>query len=203
MEPENKQQELQKYAMIREMERRSLDSFMVFNPTSEDYLVEWDKRYHRIPNKDKNMGFGNGRMELPRYLAEKYARDMKNKLINAENDQMLLDLKDKLAKAGVTDPVLNANLEFERRHERRTDNPELIKKYYEILLLGLVREYGLDMPDAMQSKHIDPAKTVEEQILETMSQRYQEPTNGKSIPKAQPVKVQEVKEKPSLEEVTA
>jgi hypothetical protein len=42
------------------MERKSLDTIMVYNPTDKDYMLEWDKRFHRIPARNRNAGFGNG-----------------------------------------------------------------------------------------------------------------------------------------------
>ena len=191
-----------KDAFLRELERKSLDTLMVYNPTDQDYFVEWDRRFHRIPAKNKNAGFGNGRMELVRYLAEKYAREMKNKLITEDNDQRLDSIKERMRKAGIQDVVLNANIEFERLHELRTDYDTLIKKYYDILILGVVREYGMDMPMTGDIKQIDVTKTPEELVLENLSKHYidGEIIETESVP-SPPPKV--VKEKASLEEVTA
>lgn len=181
-------QPLKNDALLREMERRSLDTFMVYNPTDEDYMLEWDRRYTRIPNKNKNLGFGNGKMELPRYQMEKYAREMKDKLINKEADQQLQALKEKMMKAGVQDVVLNANLELERGRMSRTDNQELIEKWYKVVILGLVREYGMDLPDEIKTQKADPTKTQEEQVLERLTQRYVE-ADIVDEPKVTPVAV--------------
>ena len=190
-------------ALFREMERRSLDTFMVYNPTDTDYLLEWDKHYHRIPAKDKDLGFGKGKMELSRYLTEKYAREMKNHLINIMIDTKLAETKAKLLKAGAQDVVLNANLELERQHELRTDNEELIKKYYAQCVLGLVREYGMDAPELAEQKKTDPTKTIEEVTFESMNKRYQEPTQYEAEIVEEPKPVQTSTEPVTVDEVTA
>lgn len=199
MDPQAQSIAQKRDAFLRELERKSLDTIMVYNPTNQDYFVEWDHRFHRVPSKDQNAGFGNGKMELPRYIADKYAREMKNKLITGENEQILVDLKEKLRKAGIQDVVLNANLEFERMHERRTDNEELIKKYYSVLYLGVVREYGMDMPLDAVHKPIDVTKTPEDLVLENMNKHYVEADIIDERP--QPVQTDSVP--PTVEEVTA
>jgi hypothetical protein len=111
-------------AFKRELYRRSLDSIRVYNPTDEDYFVEWDGHNHRVPGKNKDTGEGKGMRILPRYIAEKYCREMKNKLINEENDKKLADIKERMAKAGTTDIVYNANAQLERN----------ITRYYGLVL---------------------------------------------------------------------
>lgn len=160
-------------AFLREMERKSLDTLMVFNPTDKDYLLEWDKRYHRIPAKNKNMGFGNGKMELSRYLSEKYAREMKNYIINeAADDFMEKFRKEREAKGQ------RFRDKFEENAEAlplipKTNQPDKIKEIYDTIILGVVREYGMDAPEVQPGEAIDD-KTPEERVLENMNRPYQE-----------------------------
>lgn len=168
-------------AMKREMYRTSLDSIRVYNPTDEDYFVDWDGHKHRVPNKNKDTGDGKGMRILPRYLAKNYVREMHIKLVNAENDQKLEDLKDKMTKAGVTDVTYNANAQFERQHDRRTDNPDLMRKNYEILWLGLEEEFGMDNPEMPQDKPMPNNTPTDEQVLAQMkNKRYVPPTETTS-----------------------
>lgn len=166
MEPKDKD------AFLREMERKSLDIFMVYNPTDKDYFLEWDKRYHRIPARDKDMGFGPGKMELERYLTEKYAREMKNYLINEMAKKQGEDLIAKRKAEGKPDFLDK----FEENKEvwdkvYKTNNPKLIEEVYGDVVLGLVREYGLDRPEDLPGEVMD-TKTPEERIMENMKKQY-------------------------------
>ena len=120
----------------REQERRSLDDFMVYNPTEEDYLVEWDKRYHRVPHKGKDLGFGKGRMELPRYLMEKYAREMKNKIINQMGDEFVEELVKEHESQGKKFRDAWEKNEAALARVPKTSDPKLIQDIYPTLVLG-------------------------------------------------------------------
>jgi len=158
-------------AFLREMERRSLDTIMVYNPTEKDYLVEWDKHYHRVPSANKDMGFGKGKMELSRYLAEKYAREMKNLIINEAEETFMREFRLEKEKSGH---------KFRDKYEEndaalplapKTNDPERIKEIYNLIVLGVVREYGMDQPEAPQGEVMD-TKTPEERILENLEKPY-------------------------------
>ncbi len=176
-------------AYKKELERRSMDSIRVFNPTDTDYYVEWDGYKHRVPGKNKDEGIGKGMRVLPRYIAEKYVREMKNLLINQMNDKRLADIKEKLQKAGTADIVWNANTELERQHDVRTDNPELVKKYYEICWLGVEQEYGMDEVTAPQALPRESYTHSEEDMLKELQNRRYVPsgTNGGQNTAAQSV----------------
>ncbi|OGU80424.1 MAG: hypothetical protein A2W11_00725 [Ignavibacteria bacterium RBG_16_35_7] len=161
----------QEEATHRELYRRSQDSIRVYNPTDKDYLVDWDGHKHRIPNKNRNDGWGQGMRILPRYIAEKYCREMKNQLINELNEKKLQDIKNKLEKSGATDVLYNANLLMERSHDFRTDNQDLIRKYYEILWLGIEEEFGLDQETKLLSEESQITVPAEEEILKKMANK--------------------------------
>lgn len=163
----------QRDVYLRELERRSMDDFMVYNPTAEDFLIEWGHppTYHRVPNKNKDMGFGKGKTELPRYLMEKYARDMKNKIVNELSEKFVADLTDSRMNKG--QPFRD---EFEKNSEAlarvpKTNDPRLIEKIYPSLILGLVREWGKDGVEMKEGEKLD-IKTPEETILEGMNKHY-------------------------------
>lgn len=160
-----------KDTILREMERRSLDTIMVYNPTDSDYRLEWDKRYHVIPKKDRDLGYGKGRMELPRYLAEKYAREMKNMLINdmerkaveklvAEYEAKGQRFRDKYEENSAALPLVP-----------KTSDEKLIAQIYDMVILGLVREFGNDFSDEAAGHPIDD-KTAEERVLDRLNRPF-------------------------------
>jgi hypothetical protein len=172
-DPSDRQATARKDAYLRELERRSLDTIMVYNPTDKDYLLEWDKHYHRVPSANKNMGFGNGKMELSRYLADKYAREMKNLMINEVEAKFMRKFKEEKELSGH---------KFRDKYEEndaalplapKTNDPERIKEIYNVIILGVVREYGMDQPETPQGEEID-TKTPEEKVLENMNRPYVE-----------------------------
>src|ERR1035437_2135545 len=88
----------------REMERVSLDWVMIYNPTDEDFYIEWAAKDGRpwkylVPNKKKDIGWGLGKLEVQRYLAIWYCKHMKDKIVNdkgqQEAEKMLAARRDK------------------------------------------------------------------------------------------------------------
>lgn len=155
---------------LRELERRSLDTLMVKNPSSEDFKLIWFKTVHTIPGRSKDMGYGNGKMELPRYLAEKYARDMKNKMVNEMNDKFYEDLvKEYEGKNMAFKDPYDKNITGLAK-EPRTSDKKLIDKIYPTLVLGVVREFGYDT--TMDDIAGMDVQTVEEQALVSMNKPY-------------------------------
>lgn len=185
-------------AIHREMYRKSMDSIRVYNPTQKDFVVEWDGFKHIVPSSKKDMGFGRGQRILSRYLAEKYARDMKDHLINTKNNEEITKLIDdqprELRAKYETDP-------YERQalwnRLPRTDDPKKIKEIYEVIWMGVEERYGLDQAETDENDgRIDP-RTIEEQVLASLEKPY-----VKKEEKVEPTKVESKKAKLS-EEVQA
>lgn len=173
MEPQEKtpQQEKNELLLKRELLRKSLDKIMVYNPTDTDYVVEWDGFKHIVPNKNKDTGWGKGKRALERYLAEKYVREMKNKLITEKADSEYQKLLADHTKKGTPDALFVAQTAIERRFDLRTDNAAAIKDWYAILWLGVVEKYGLDDLPEGEIAGID-LKTSEEKALEGLENLY-------------------------------
>lgn len=136
--------DLQGDSWHREQRRKSQDLIRVKNPTLQDYVLIWDTEKFLVPNMNKDMGWGKGMRVMQRYLAEKYAREMKDKLILSVQDEKLLEIKDKLAKSGATEISFNANSQLTSVQGIRSDSPELSERYYEMLWLGIEEEFGMD-----------------------------------------------------------
>ena len=122
--------------ILKEMARKANDEIMVYNPTTEDYPVKWGGMYWVVPNRTKDNGQGKGKEVLLRYLADKYRKEMVDKLITKENDE----------KMAVEKKNYKGNFwpAHEERVALRTTNPELRKKYIKIVWLGLHKRFGID-----------------------------------------------------------
>ena len=175
------QQARQRDAYLRELERRSLDTFMVYNPTEKDFLIEWGHppTYHRVPAKNKDLGFGPGKMELPRYLMEKYARDIKNAIINQMADDYVNSFREERRKKGQMFRDKYEENSEAMAHAPKTNDTTLIQTIYSEVILGMVREWGKDNSEYPEGEKID-IKTPEETILEMMNKKYE--PSGYPIP---------------------
>lgn len=164
----------------REQYRKSMDTMLVFNPTDEDYVVIWDKtQKFMIPNKNKDMGFGKGQMQLLRYIADKYMKEMKDKLINSKADAILHKTKiEREAKGLTVDPYeVNASV---MNSLPRTNNEKEIEETYGVLYGGLVREFGLDeTPAEVESLQIDQ-RTPEEKAMDKVAKAKEIPVASNS-----------------------
>lgn len=152
-------------ALKRELQRQSLDIIRVFNPTDENFVTDWDGFKHVIPAREYK--------DLPRYIARKYIKDMKDKLINEMQEKELISLKAKLEKQGVDDVTFKAQELLMRKNNYRTDDPKLIAEIYPKLWKGVISKYGLDeLPDEAPSK-IDN-RPIEDRILADLDKPYVE-----------------------------
>lgn len=149
----------------REEYRKSMDTLLVFNPTNSDYICYWDKYPHVIPAHNKDMGFGPGKMQLVRYIADKYMKEMKDKLITEKADELLTLTKKDRANRGLSVDPGEVNLQVMNTLPK-TSNEKEIENAYSVLFCGVVREFGLyDMPEQLQDEKID-LRTPEEKAME-------------------------------------
>ena len=163
-------------AYRRELYRKSMDRIRVYNPTDKDFIVLWgtEKYKYVFPNKDKDSGWGKGQRVIERYIAEKYARDIKDYIINKMADNDLKATVERLEKAGVDNYLWKANETYQQAGKYKTDNPKLIKEIYEQVWLGVEEEFGMDTTETMDEGTAPQGSTltVEEQILSKMDKKY-------------------------------
>jgi len=142
-----------------------MDTVLVYNPTDHDYICYFDKFPNVIPHRSKDMGFGEGKMQLVRYIAEKYMVEMKNKLITEKADEILEKSKINREEKGLSLDPYEVNASTMNIVPKTNDEKE-IAKVYGTLYRGLVREYGLyDQPITAQPEKIDQ-RTPEERALD-------------------------------------
>jgi len=125
----------------REMARRSLDIIRVKNPDKEDFFVEWDHRFHRVP--------GNATADLPRYIATTYCRDKATDIINKMNQKLHDEFIEARRKKGLpeyTDKNVENNETYMTQTFPKGNDRVLLTKIYGQLWVGLVTEFGKDEP---------------------------------------------------------
>jgi len=180
-------------AYKRELERHSKDIVMVHNVTDKDYTCVWDKFKHVIPNCNRDIGFGKGNNELPFYIARKYFNEMKDLLINNENEKVVEKLIKAKEKSGG---------QFETKwHEQavwnnlpRTNDRKKVDTLFNELWLGIVREFGLDMEEG-QIPMAD-FKSEEEHMNEMMNKKFTPDTSPEAVERTI------ITNKPSLKDIT-
>lgn len=124
-------------AFKRELFRKSLDECKVFNPTSENYTVYWDKFPHSVP--------ANGEAILPRYIANKYLKEMTDKKLTNRSDENVKMENERRVKKGMAlmdkhteQPAFESNFAINK--------PEAREPILRSLWGGVVKAYGMDMP---------------------------------------------------------
>lgn len=168
----------------REMYRTSLDSIRVYNPTDKDYAVIWDKFKHIIPAKDKDTGYGKGQKVVPRYIANKYVREMKNKMIYESADVRVQEL---ISRATEDMKIKYQSDAFERQKlyemTPSISDPKEIERIYDILWLGIEEKFGIDdAEDEIPNDGKIDTRPIEDQILERMerpAKKREEPVDTK------------------------
>src|SRR3990167_2641189 len=124
-------------AYKRELLRKSLDECKVLNPTSENYTIYWDKFPHNVP--------ANGEAIFPRYIANKYMKEMTDKQLTFRSDENVRMENERRVKKGMAlmdkhteQPAFEANFQINK--------PELREPILRSLWGGVVKEYGRDIP---------------------------------------------------------
>ena len=169
-------------AWHREMYRRSFDTIRVRNPQDQDYFVEWDHRYHRVP--------ANGTADVPRFVAVKFCRDMKDKIIHEMGDQMHAEAIEERKKKGL--PAFNNKYEenyatYMTDPFPKTNDWNLAAKIYADLWVGLVNEWGKDTPTYTNPRagEVDIV-APEQKLLDTLQNKRVEDTKNVSHPPTEP-----------------
>ena len=147
----------------REMYRKSQDEIKIYNPTSKDFVIQYDMRYWVVPNNNKDVGYGKGMLVVPRYLANHYFKHMIDALINRDDANSRRRGKKQYTGNNWKD-------QEEIKWSIKTSDENLRKKYLKILWKGVHRRFGLnEVPDEVAKQ---PARTdtrsLDEQLLEEM-----------------------------------
>lgn len=163
-------------AVHREMARVAQDDCMIFNPTDTDFYIEWDGYKHLVPNKYKDIGFGNGQREVKRYMAIWYCNHMKDQLINERGEKEANELIHKRRGQG-KEEFRDKYVENKEVWDKvsKTNDPQLLAEIMPGLFLGVTREFGTDLPTVSEGQKIDTETAAEKMIKELSTKRYQSP----------------------------
>lgn len=190
-------------ATHREMERVSLDWCMIYNPTQDDFYIEWAAQdgkpwKYLVPNSKKDIGWGTGKLEVQRYLAIWYCKHMKDKIINDRGQkeaEKLLSIRREKGQPDLT--KFEEQKAIWDKTPRTSSNKELAA-LYPILFLGVSREFGIDYAPGDKPQNID-LETPEEKALGTLKNKKYS-TSTADMPKHQPTKA-DAAPLPSVEEL--
>ena|SRR3990167_4482447 len=137
MDPDQLTEGQKQEAIKREMLRKSLDRCKVLNPLDEDYTVYWDKFPHLVS--------AHGEAVFPRYIAQKYIKEMCDKILTFRSNDEVRRENERRQKKGVA--LMDKHTEqpaFEGRFA--INQPELRKPVIETLWGGVIEEYGRNLP---------------------------------------------------------
>jgi hypothetical protein len=157
---------LEREARDRERERASNDVMEVYNPTREDFIQRFNQYNHLIPNQDKDIGFGNGKAHLLRYIAKLYFTHMIDKILTDEADQHILTINNIRKKRG--QPELNPQEREREETPYRTDNKEKRAKWMKVLFKGIVKKHGMDVPVPEVEQASTDARPMDDVLLEQL-----------------------------------
>lgn len=169
---------------LRELARRSHDIIRVYNPLDHTFSFMYDRYWHRIPAKSEK--------DLERYLAKHFFKKICDKMIG---DQIMLKgeelkaLREKQLGTQFLDKYEENIMIWDK--VPKLDDPDMIEQIKQVVILGVVEEYGMDEPDELEPQIIDKPidyTPLHEQIFSTVDKKIisnetttQTPTQVKPI----------------------
>lgn len=188
MDEEQRQRAAQQnQARLREMERKSKDIIRIYNPLDQKFKWYFDGFPHTIEPKATK--------DVERYLARLYFDKMSQYIIG----QMALSQGEGM----IAERAAKGLPDFLDKYEEnraiwdkvpKLDDPKLLKKLADQLIVGLVEEYGLDLePEPEQRLSQKDMRTLQEQVFDSMDQKIA----SENAPEQRPIK-----EKLAVEEIS-
>ena len=156
-------------AWHQEQERKKYDIIRVANPTDKDFYVKYDTgRFQKIPAQST--------IDVPRYIAVRYVAHQKDAIIH----WMAQEQHDKYIKEREEKGLPRYKSKYEENEETynsaeypKTNDPKLMQEVMDKLWIGLVYEFGRDVPPSSidpRSGEVD-LKPAEVKIMEQMDKR--------------------------------
>lgn len=175
-----------------ELERRANDILRIYNPTNERHVVVWDAKNgpKRFPVEAKEEAVH------PRYIAEKYMREMFQKILNDKAREAILNENERRIKSGMAEMDKTMKTNEQMAFEEKFYNPsdEEAKRIIALLYLGVESEYGVDRVSADAQK--DDKRPVFERAMEEVQETKDsggstDTTNGEKTQENAPGKADE------------
>ena len=148
----------------RELERRSKDKILIHNPTTEDYILNYDGYKHPVPNRNKDIGYGKGNRVVERFLAQNYLRHMTNQLLQKRIDREVDKELARRMEQGHPAPTpyeKNQIINGVVGRIGRTNNPKNRAEVMKSLYLGVHEKFGRDAIPSDKAEAEKPTRTSE------------------------------------------
>lgn len=157
----------------REIYNRAHDLIAVRNNTNEDTWVIFDMRQLLVPHMNKDIGFGKGVAHLARYLAEKYRREMVNKILLKRAKDLVAEENRKRADRGA---ALLTHYPGENSEETiesmiNVNDVKLRAEEGTKVWLGLVQRSPDDLYIRQKNTAPDPTKTPDELAFSQLDEK--------------------------------
>jgi hypothetical protein len=139
-------QQIRNDASIRELERRKMDPFEVYNPLDHDFVFMQDRYNHVVP--------AHSTKQMPRYLARHYAEKIVEAMINdqiALTGEALKKKREEQMGTQFLDKYVE-NVEVWNKVPKVND-PELVALHMKSLRIHKIADYGMDQ-EAQQEQPI-------------------------------------------------
>lgn len=162
----------------------SQDVWLIHNPDDTDFEFFYNRRFspnpYVVPNKNKDIGFGKGNLEIRYYLAKIY--------VEKKGEAMILAISKKDWEEKKQQYRLEERGQMEERLALRVTNKELWKKITPQLIIGRVRRSAEEAGtgEAIVEKPVDPNLSNVEQIMVELG------LNDKEISQAHEAQQQEI-----------
>lgn len=174
--------------ILREIYNTAHDIVAVYNPTDEDFRLIFDQRMYLIPHKNKDIGNGAGIAQLNRYLAQKYMREMTNKILTERGMNLVKEENARRAEKGMalltTYPGDNSAETIESQVQ--VNNVEVRKPVMLSLYKGLVQKSPDDLLLERANTAATTGKSADDQIFEDLENITFTPQQGSSVTPATP-----------------
>ena len=154
---------------LQEMERRANDLLRVHNPTNTDYVIEWDRvngtKLFRVPAK--------GEAVFVRYIAEKYIREMFDKIFSERAQREIIAENQKRIAKGIAEMDKTQRTGEQMHFESKFYHPtnEEAKQVLSLLYLGVENEYGVDRLMPTTEADNDSVSTFDKALSEVKQEK--------------------------------
>lgn len=167
----------------RELTRRTLDTIRVYNPLDHTFAFMHNRYWHRIPP--------HATKDMDRYLAAHFFKKICDFMIGQQimlKGEELKALRERQMGKQFLDKY-EENVQIWDRVPKLND-PDLIEQIKQVVLLGVVEEYGMDEPEAEPEMLDQPMdfRPVHEQIFGSIDKVIATETVAKQFTPASPIK---------------
>ena len=148
----------------RELERRKNDTIRIYNPLDHTFSYMQDGYWHTIASKTTD--------DVPRYLAIHFFKKICDYMIGQQamlKGKALKELREKQMGQQYLDHY-QENVEIWDRMPKQND-PDLIEQIKKVVILGMVREYGMDQLPEQRERVADKPqdfRSIHEQVLDSI-----------------------------------